>query len=71
MLILFITSIISIGLFFYGQNLMKDLNKLRESEVKLFTESRTLNLHFSEFQRALGFGGYIHNVKEYVLYFIK
>jgi signal transduction histidine kinase/CheY-like chemotaxis protein len=68
MLILFITSIISIGLFFYGQNLMKDLNKLRESEVKLFTESRTLNLHFSEFQRALGFGGYIHNVKEYVLY---
>ena len=66
--ILFLTVSFSISLLFYGRTLIQDLKDLSESEIALFTESQIMDQHFSEFQRALGFGGYIHNVKEYLLH---
>lgn len=57
---------ITLCMFMYGNMIIKDLRQLQASEVALFTESRNLDQKFREFQRALGFGGFIHNVKEYL-----
>lgn len=66
--ILFLTVSFSISLLFYGRTLILDLKDLNKSEIALFTESQIMDQYFSDFQRALGFGGYIHNVKEYLIH---
>ncbi len=67
-IIISLTIIISISFTFYGKKLLDNLQQLRISEIDLFTESQMLNQDFSNFQRALGFGGFIHNIKEYLLH---
>ena len=59
---------ISGSMFLYGRQTYNDLLQLRESEVSLFTRSSELDNYFRDFQRALGFGGFIHNVKEYIVH---
>ncbi len=59
---------ISGGMFLYGKRIYNDLLQLRESEIAFFTKSRELDTYFRDFQRSLGFGGFIHNVKEYIVH---
>ena len=58
---------ITLATFFYGLRIVNNLQNLRSSEVSLFQENRNLEQNFREFQRALGLGGFIHNVKEYLI----
>lgn len=66
--ILAASAAIACGMFLYGQKIHNDLLQLRESEISLFTQSRELDTQFMDFQRALGFGGFIHNVKVYLVH---
>ncbi|MFT5729413.1 MAG: PAS domain S-box-containing protein [Desulforhopalus sp.] len=59
--------VITLATFFYGLRIVNNLQNLRSSEVSLFLENRNLEQNFREFQRALGLGGFIHNVKEYLI----
>ncbi|WP_163337155.1 PAS domain-containing sensor histidine kinase [Desulfopila sp. IMCC35008] len=58
---------LTLATFFYGLRIVNDLQDLRSSEVSLFQKNRELEQNFREFQRALGLGGFIHNVKEYLI----
>lgn len=58
---------ITMAIFFCGLGIVDDLHQLRKSEVSLFKQSHEVDQNFREFQRALGFGGFVHNVKEYLV----
>jgi len=60
--------VLTLGVFCYGLKIISDLGDLRKSEAALFQKSQELDEHLSQFQRAMGFGGFIHNVKEYLIY---
>ena len=67
-IILLASLAIAVSIFLYGKEVYNDLLQLRASETSLFTDNNDLNNHFRDFQRALGFGGFIHNVKEYIVH---
>ncbi|MEH6497060.1 MAG: hypothetical protein V7740_15040, partial [Pseudomonas marincola] len=63
-----VTLLIGSGLTVYGAKIYGDIIQLRQLEVEHFQKDRQLDSEFQKLQRAIGFGGFIHNVKEYLLY---
>ncbi len=57
----------TLAMLFFGLQVFDNIKQLRESESALFERSRKHDENFSDFQRALGFGGFVHNIKEYLL----
>ena len=66
--IILVSLTIAVVLLHYGWRTFASLQQLRAAETAHFSESGDLARSFRELQRALGFGGYIHNVKEYLLH---
>lgn len=56
------------SIFFYIKYTLNDLSENKKIEEDLFNEGQELSEYYNEFQRALGYGGFIHNIKQYLLY---
>jgi len=67
-LIIFLSILVTVGLTWFSFATYRELNHLRQLEKEVFEKDRTLDQNFRSLHRALGFGGFIHNVKEYLIH---
>jgi len=67
-LLIAVSLLIAMGIFWFGWQSYTHLQRLERLEVEVFETSHELDGYFREFHRALGFGGFIHNVKQYLVH---